>query len=95
MRAKKVDSNQAELVKQMRKLGMSVAITSGLGDDFPDLVCGHRNINWLFEVKDPNKPPSKRKLRPGQQTFFDTWKGTVHKVETIDDVIKIINDGKS
>lgn len=91
MKARRTDKNQEQLVKQMRQIGMTVAVTSGLGDDFPDLVCGLRNINYLFEVKNPNKPPSKRKLRPGQQLFFDTWKGSVHKVETIDDVLKIIN----
>lgn len=90
MRAKRTDSNQSLLVEQMRKLGMSVFITSGVGEDFPDLVCGFRNINYLFEVKNPNKRPSQRKLRAGQQQFFNTWRGSVYKVETIDDVLKII-----
>lgn len=88
---KRTDANQTKLVEQMRKIGLSVFITSAVGDGFPDAVCGHRNINYLFEIKDPSKPPSKRKLTPDEQSFFNTWKGKVFKVETIDDVIKIIN----
>jgi hypothetical protein len=90
-RAAKTDNNQSTLVKQMRAIGMSVFVTSGLGDNFPDLVTGYRSINHLWEIKNPNKPPSKRKLRQGQQLFFNTWKGTVYKVETSKDVLKIIN----
>jgi hypothetical protein len=91
VRARKTDSNQAELVKQMRKIGISVFITSGVGDGFPDVVAGLRGNNYLFEIKDPNKCPSARKLTPDEQDFFNTWKGSVHKVETIEDVIKIVN----
>jgi hypothetical protein len=91
VKARKTDSNQKQLVEQMRKLGMSVHITSSLGDGFPDIVAGFRNQNYLFEIKDPAKPPSCRKLTPDESTFFSTWKGSVYKVETIDDVLKIVN----
>lgn len=90
-RARKTDSNQKQLVNQLRKLGMSVAVTSSLGDGFPDLVVGFRSQNFLFELKNPNLPPSRRKLTPDEQTFFSIWKGSVHKVETIDDVLKIVS----
>ena len=90
MRARKTDTNQAALVKQMRKIGLSVFITSGVGDGFLDIVAGIRGINYLFEIKDPDKCPSARKLTQDEQDFFNSWKGQVHKVETIDDVIKII-----
>ncbi len=91
MRAKKVDRNQAELVSQMRQIGISVQVTSMVGDDFPDLVAGFRGRNYLFEVKDGKKIKSKKKLTPGQEEFFKTWKGEVYKVESFDDVIKVIN----
>lgn len=90
MKARRSDGNQSELVRQMRKIGLSVQILSGVGDNCPDLLVGTKGKNYLFEVKDPAKPPSQRKLRPGQETFFRTWQGQVHKVETIEDVIKII-----
>lgn len=90
-RARKVDTNQKHLVNQLRKLGMSVAVTSSLGDGFPDLAIGWQGKTHLLEVKNPNLPPSRRKLTPDEQTFFSTWKGSVHKVETIDDILKTVN----
>lgn len=62
-----------------------------VGEGFVDAVVGFRKINYLMEIKDPAKPPSARKLTPDEQHFFDTWKGQVDKVETIDDVLKIVN----
>jgi Holliday junction resolvase len=94
MRAKKVDSNQAQLVTQMRQLGMTVQVTSMVGNDFPDLVAGFNGRNYLFEVKDGKKMKSKKKLSAGQQEFFLTWRGTVYKIESIDDVLAIINSKK-
>ena len=91
MRAKKIDANQPELVKQMRAIGMSVFVTSMVGNGFIDAVCGFRKINYLFEIKDPSKPPSQRQLTPDEKAFFAGWKGEVYKVETIDDVLKIVN----
>lgn len=91
MRARKIDTNQPELVKQMRELGLSVFITSMVGNGFVDAVVGHQKINYLMEIKDPNQPPSKRRLTPDEQQFFDTWKGQVDKVETIDDVLRVVN----
>ena len=43
----RIDDNQKEVVSQLRKLGVSVAITSMLGKGFPDLVLGHQNKNYL------------------------------------------------
>lgn len=91
MRARKVDSNQSELVDKMRRIGMSVRVTSMVGNDFPDLVAGFRGVNYLFEVKDGKKFKSQRKLKPGQEKFFDTWSGNVFKIESFEDVLSIIN----
>jgi Holliday junction resolvase len=90
MRARRTDTNQGKLVKEMRDMGMSVHITSGLGSGFPDLVAGFRGINYLFEVKDENKPPSKKRLTPDEQKFFADWNGTVYKIEKIEEVVEII-----
>lgn len=90
MRARKIDSNQNEIVKGLRQLGVSVRVTSMLGEGFPDLVCGHRGINYLFELKDGDKSNSRKKLTTDEQQFFDTWKGKVYKIESIDDAIKIL-----
>ena len=46
--------------------------------------------NWLLEVKDGNKCPSKRRLTPRQVTFHGNHRGQVHKVEGIIDVLRIM-----
>ena len=54
----------------------------------PDLVVGYEGRNWLFEVKDPSKPPSERKLTDAQHEFFTTWRGQVRQILTADDAFK-------
>lgn len=39
-RAAKTDDNQKEIVAAFRRLGFTVAVTSALGQGFPDLVVG-------------------------------------------------------
>lgn len=67
-----------------------MADTSKAGDGFPDLVVGYRGRNYLFEVKNPNRPPSRRRLRKSQADFQAAWRGQYTKVETRDDVLRLI-----
>ena len=92
MRAGRVDANQPEIVKAFRDLGCTVAITSNVRDGFPDIVVGIHGINVLVEIKDGSKPPSKRKLTPDEQQWHDTWKGGVVIVESVEDVITLVNN---
>jgi hypothetical protein len=71
----KVDINQPEVVQKLREGGATVAITSNIGNGFVDTVVGYKGFNFLFEIKDGSKPPSKRKLTEDEQKFFATWKG--------------------
>lgn len=87
---KRTDSNHRELVNQIRKLGASVWDTHELGKGFPDLIVGIRNQNFLLEVKDGKKSPSRKRLTEDEQKFFNIWKGQVAKVETLDEVIKVL-----
>lgn len=88
----KVDLNQPRLVKQMRMIpGMVVRSTASVGDGFPDVVCGYRGRNYMFEIKNPDLKPSERKLTPDELEFFEKWTGQVDVVETIEDVVTIIN----
>lgn len=90
MIAKRVDDNQAKLVKQIRRLGITVVHLHTIGKGCPDLLLGYRNKNFLIELKDSLKTPSQKKLTHDEQEFFDTWKGQVSKCETIDDILKVI-----
>lgn len=91
MRAKRIDANQNQIVKQLRQLpGVSVKITSMVGDGFVDAVIGYMGRNYLAEIKDPNQPPSKRKLTPDEQRFHKDWKGQVAIIQCFEDALKMI-----
>lgn len=93
MRAAKTDDNQKLIVDGLRKAGISVAITSSMGAGFPDIVCGHMRRNYLFEVKDGNKPPSQRKLTDDQVKFHDEWRGQINVITCLDEALDIIFRG--
>lgn len=52
-RAPRTDANQPTIVDGLRERGVTVEITSALGNGFPDLVCGYRGLTVLIEVKLP------------------------------------------
>lgn len=75
-RAAKVDTNQSQVVRELRQIpGVSVFPTHMVGGGFPDLVVGWRGVTILVELKDPDRPPSARKLTPDEQAFCDSWTG--------------------
>jgi hypothetical protein len=88
LKAARTDANQTEIVEAIRKTGASVAITSMVGGGFPDLVVGFRNKTFLFEVKDPSKPPSQRQLTPAQQEFHKLWYGHVKVIHIAEEAFK-------
>lgn len=77
--AKKVDENHSDVVAELRKYLKEATVfdASGAGKGFPDLVVGWRGRNYLIEVKDPEKVPSRRKLTPAQEEFHLAWQGQV------------------
>ena len=84
----RVDANQTKLVKQLRQIpGCSVAATSSMSHGFPDLVVGYQGRTYCFEVKDPDKPPSARKLTTDEIVFRAAWRGHYAVVETIEDCL--------
>jgi hypothetical protein len=89
-RAARIDANQTEIVQALRGVGATVAITSMVGGGFVDIVVGFRGRNYLFEIKDGSKPPSKRKLTPDEQEFHDTWRGTVFIVNSVDEALQVL-----
>lgn len=89
-RAAKIDDNQTEIVKALRKMGCSVSVTSAVGSGFSDLVVGYRGTNFLVEIKDGSKPPSKQKLTPDQVEFHRYWRGQVAVANSIDEAIRIV-----
>ena len=91
MRAKRVDDNQQEIVKQIRRLGITVLHLHTIGKGCPDLLLGFKNKNFLIELKDSKKTTSRKKLTDDETIFFNTWRGQVNKCETLDDILKVVN----
>lgn len=86
----RTDDNQNETVQALRAVGASVAITSMIGSGFPDIVAGYRGVNYLIEIKDGSKPPSKRRLTPDEQKFHDLWRGAVIVVNDVNEALKAV-----
>jgi hypothetical protein len=91
MRAKRVDSNQTQIVAALRQIpGVSVAVTSSLGEGYPDLNIGWKGMNYLIELKDGSKPPSERKLTGEEEKFKDKWKGQYAVCKNLEEILLII-----
>lgn len=89
-RARRQDGNHGTLRSRFEAIGGTwediVPWRSGL----PDAMLGLRGITELVEVKDPNQPPNKRKLRPEQERFRREWRGRpVRVVETFEEIAEL------
>ncbi len=92
--AKRVDRNQSEIVEILRALGASVFILSEVGKGCPDILIGLYGQNFLAEIKDGAKPLSQQKLTESELKFFDTWKGQVTIIRSINDVYEFVKKVK-
>lgn len=92
MRIRRTDKNHLPLMEQIRQIpGAEVLSIHTIGRGAPDLILGFAKRNYLLEVKDPKQPPSKRRLTEDEEKFHKSWPGSVHVVETLADVLRIIN----
>ena len=86
----KVDANHPNIVSDLRKLkGVTVRSVATI-KNFLDIIVGYDNRNYLFEIKDPDKPLSQRKLTEGEQKFMDEWTGQADLALTTQDIIEVI-----
>ena len=79
------DSNQAEIVRELRAVGCTVVVVSA--KECWDLQVGWRGKNYMFEVKQPGK-----KLRISQKEFHAEWRGQIDRIECAEDAIKIMEE---
>ena len=92
VRAARIDANQNEIVRYLRTIpGCTVAITSMVGNGFPDIVVGYQGSNYLLEIKDSAKPPSKQLLTPAENKFHNTWRGQVDIVKTFEECLEVMD----
>lgn len=92
--SKRIDQNHRSIVEGLRAAGATVLSLAPLGNGAPDLLCGFRNLNFAFEVKNPNMPPSKRKLTVAEEVWHQSWKGQVTVIESLDDALKTMGATK-
>jgi Holliday junction resolvase len=81
------DLNQAQIIKDLRKMGVGVVSLSAIGHGVPDLLVEYRKRMYLFEVKQP-----KGKTRASQDEFMATWSNVsvIHSTEEAMRVLGII-----
>jgi len=90
-RAAKIDANQPEIVDALIRMSCSVQSLAAVGKGVPDLLVGISGRNYLVEVKDGNKEPSKRRLTPDQTGWHQKWIGQVDVIETVEQAIDWVN----
>lgn len=86
----RVDSNQKDIVSQLRKIGCSVLHTHQLGKGAPDIIVGYNSRNYLVEIKDGNRPLSQQKLTKDEIKFQSEWNGTYLVINNFDNLKDII-----
>ena len=90
-RVAKVDANQAEIVEALRAIGATVQHLHMVGRGCPDLLVGFRGLNWLLEIKDGSKPPSRRRLTPDEKEWISGWAGTTIVVLSVEEAIEVLS----
>ena len=90
--AARADANQAEIVQALRAIGATVQHLHTVGKGCPDLLVGFRRQNWILELKDGNKPPSKRQLTDDEAEWHQAWNGSVVVVKSVDEAIKYVSE---
>ncbi len=83
----KKDANHAEIVAALRKCGVGVFDASDIGRGFPDLICGHRQLTHLVEIKNEKTPYGRAGLNEKQKKWARKWTGgPVYVIKNIQDV---------
>jgi hypothetical protein len=85
-----VDANHHEIIEALRRVGCTVRSLASVGRGCPDVLVGRAGSNWLLEIKDGAKPPSARKLTPDEQAFFNSWRGQVALVASVQEALDIV-----
>lgn len=84
-RPHRVDPNQPAIVAALRRAGCSVAVTSQLGNGFPDLVVGRLGRNYLLELKGPGG-----KLTAQEREFSAAWDGQYDVARSTLEALRIV-----
>lgn len=86
----KIDRNQPEIVKALRRVGCSVQSLASLGAGVPDLLVGRRGENFLLEVKDGSQPPSARRLTDDEKEWHSKWQTPIFIVNSVEEALHAV-----
>jgi Holliday junction resolvase len=98
--ARKVDRNQAAIVKALRAAGCTVLSLASVGKGCPDLLIGYGGTTFLIEVKSPRSlvPGAGGSLREKvtartQAEWREKWRGgPVVVVRSVDEALAAVRD---
>lgn len=87
-----MDDNQGDLIQVARSIGAAVQPLSMVGGGCPDVLVAFRGLWYVAEIKDGNKPPSRRKLTKREREWHDVFGAVapVHIWETREDVFRTL-----
>lgn len=89
-RAARIDDNHTEVVAALRHFGATVQSLAAVGKGVPDLLVSFHGRTLLLEVKDGKKPPSERRLTPGEERWIQAWDGEVHVVNSAEEALAVL-----
>jgi len=80
--AKRVDSNQAEIVAALRKAGATVQDLHTIGKGCPDILVGYHGKNYIMEIKTAGGKFTKSEIK-----WHENWEGNFTTVSTSDSAL--------
>jgi len=90
-RAARIDANQPEIVKALRKIpGVTVQL------DMDDILVGYKGVNYWYEIKDPKKlfkndgTFNKGEIKPSQEKLIENWMGHYKIAWSLDMILENI-----
>lgn len=84
---KRTDTNQAEIIKALRKMGASVVDIHEVGNGCPDIAVGFRGRDYLVEIKNEQRYT----LTKDQIKFHKSWNGSITILHSIEHAVQWIN----
>ncbi len=87
----KTDSNQPDIVKELRRLGYSVQVY------MEDILIGKDGVNWQVEIKDPARTLRKDgRIKPdifkkSQIDLLRDWQGQYDVCWSLEEILSIID----
>lgn len=84
----RIDANQPDIVRDLRKAGCMVESLAAVGKGMPDLLVGYSGRLYLLEVKTQHG-----KLTGDQVMFFNRWYGyanVIHVVRSAEEALRVV-----